>query len=288
MSTHLDDRTLLRAPTFSVISMSSARVALDPMAPNWIATDDRGVGLIARFDGRTPLGQVVKDYAQDTGLDLTRAWLHVDTFARDAVRQGFLSIDGAVTTPYLGRAAYLSVDRLHELWVHVNDFCNLACGHCLVSSGPSQSQGLQTDRITNAIDQAIDLGVERCFFTGGEPLARPDILELCSHVVDTHRRELVILTNGTLLNGDRLTRLSAFAADGALRIQVSLDGPTAEINDPIRGRGSFARIVDGVTAAVAAGLKLTLTTTILRHNISELSAIVRRAAALNIDNIHLL
>jgi len=268
--------------------MSSARVALDPMAPNWIATDDRGVGLIARFDGRTPLGQVVKDYAQDTGLDLTRAWLHVDTFARDAVRQGFLSIDGAVTTPYLGRAAYLSVDRLHELWVHVNDFCNLACGHCLVSSGPSQSQGLQTDRITNAIDQAIDLGVERCFFTGGEPLARPDILELCSHVVDTHRRELVILTNGTLLNGDRLTRLSAFAADGALRIQVSLDGPTAEINDPIRGRGSFARIVDGVTAAVAAGLKLTLTTTILRHNISELSAIVRRAAALNIDNIHLL
>ena len=288
MPTLLDDRTLLRAPSFSVMPVSGARVALDPAAPNWVATDDRGLGLLARFDGRTPLGQVVKGYAQDTGLDLTRAWLHVETFTRDAVRQGFLSTDGAATAPYLGRTAYLSVDQLHELWVQVNDFCNLACEHCLVSSGPGRGQGLETGRITDAIDQAVGLGVERCFFTGGEPLARPDILELCSHVVDTHRRELVILTNGTLLSGDRLARLAALARRGALHVQVSLDGPTAEINDPIRGQGSFARIVAGVTAAVAAGLRPTLTTTILRHNVGELDAVVRRAAALDVHNLHLL
>ena len=83
----------------------------------------------------------------------------------------------------------------------MNDFCNLTCEHCLVSSGPDRGQGLETDRLNDAIDQAVSLGVERFFFTGGEPLARPDILDLCARVVETHRRELVILTNGTLLKG---------------------------------------------------------------------------------------
>ncbi len=302
MPTHLDDRSLLRAPAFTVVPVPGGSVALDPAAPNWIATDERGVQLLSRFDGRTPLGQVVKDYASHASVDMVRAWLHVETFARDGLRQGFLSADGAAPAPYLGRAAYLGVDRLSELWIQVNDFCNLACEHCLVSSGPDRAQGLATEPIVDAIDQAVGLGVERFFFTGGEPLARPDILDLCSHVVETHGRELVVLTNGTLFKGDRLTRLGSLAATRdttaprsgpgspapGLRVQVSLDGPTPEVNDPVRGDGSFARIVDGVTAAVAAGLRPSLTTTILRSNIADLDGMVRLAAELGVHNVHLL
>ena len=305
MSTHLDDRTLLRAPSFSVTPVAGAIVALDPQTPNWIASDERGLRVLSRFDGRTPFGDIVKDYAVQSGLDVARAWLHVETFARDALRRGFVSMDGAAPGPYLGRSAYLTTDRLHELWIQVNDFCNLTCEHCLVSSGPDRGQGLETDRLNDAIDQAVTLGVERFFFTGGEPLARPDILDLCARVVETHRRELVILTNGTLLKDERLTRLADLARAAAsssgessfpssqfpaprLRIQVSLDGPTEEINDPIRGAGSFTRIVAGIQAAIAAGLKPTLTTTIVRHNVQALGGVVRLAASLGVRNVHLL
>ena len=319
MPIFIDDKTMLRAPAYSVRDVPGGTVALDPAAPHWIGTDDRGLRLLGRFDGRTPFGQVVRDYATESGLDVTRAWLHVETFAHDGLRHRFLSTDGAAPAPYLGRSAYLDTDRLQELWIQVNDFCNLSCAHCLVSSGPERSQGLPTDRIVDAIDQAVALGAERLFFTGGEPLARPDILDLAERVVTTHGRGLVILTNGTLMQGDRLERLSRLVAtppvppgprevegskvgrasveerDGAaapgrgeLRIQISLDGPTAEINDPIRGAGTFDRIVKGLDLAVEAGMRPTLTATILRRNIGSLDQVVRLASAHGVRNVHLL
>ena len=213
--------------------------------------------------------------------------------------RAFFRPTAAAPAPYLGRAAYLATAELHELWVQVNDFCNLACAHCLVSSGPTRDQGLETGRILDAIDQAAALGAARVFFTGGEPLARPDILDLCRHVITTRGRELVILTNGTLLKGKRLDALVELAAveqpapDGqpppdSLRVQVSLDGSTAEVNDPVRGQGSFAATVAGLRAALAAGLRPTLTATILKHNLDDLDNIVRLAGDLGIGNLHLL
>lgn len=292
MPTVIEDKTILRAPAYSVHHLGADAVALDPARPHWIGTDERGMTLLGRFDGRTPFAQVVRDHARESGLDVTRAWLHVETFAHDGLRHGFLSTDGAAPAPYLGRSAYLETERLHELWIQVNDFCNLSCAHCLVSSGPERQQGLSTEALTDAIDQAVALGAERLFFTGGEPLARPDILDLAERVVRTHSRELVILTNGTLFTGERLPRLAALAATEApapgLRIQISLDGPTAEINDPIRGDGTFKRIVDGLDIAVAAGLRPTLTATILRHNLEALDDIVRLAHEHGVRNVHLL
>ena len=246
----LDDTATLRAPAYTTIRTSGAIVALDPAKPNWVVTDERGLRLLTLLDGKTPLRAVVSAYAAETGLDVVRAWLHVETFARDALRHDFISTDGAVPVPYLGRSAYLQTDRLREIWLHVNDFCNLACAHCLVSSGPDQTQGLPTGRLVDAIDQGAALGVERFLFTGGEPLARPDALDLARRIVEDHQRELVILTNGTLFKGERLPGLAALAGD-RLRVQISLDGASAQTNDPIRGAGTFERIVAGIRDAVA-------------------------------------
>ena len=287
MPNRLTDSTLLRAPACVTERSGGAILAVDPAAPNWIATDERGIAILRRLDGRTPLGDVVRQYAGEARLDVHQAWLHVETFARDALRQQFISTDGAVPQPYLGRAAYLRTDHLRELWIQVNDFCNLACEHCLVSSSPEGSQGLDGAIVRESIDQAVALGAERIFLTGGEPLARPDALELITHVVTTHMREAVVLTNGTLLKGERLEALAALPG-GRLRLQISLDGATPEVNDPIRGAGSFHRIVDGVRGAVAAGLPTTVTMTLLRHNLHDAPALVTQAAGLGVRNVHLL
>jgi hypothetical protein len=164
----IDEQTVLRAPALVVEREAGAVLAIDPAAPNWIATDDRGLRILRYLDGRTALGSVVNQYASDSGLDIGRAWLHVDTFVRDALRQQIVSTDGAVALPYLGRASYLRTDRLREFWIQVNDFCNLACEHCLVSSGPDGGHGLSGEVVRSAIDQAVTLGVERFYLTGGE------------------------------------------------------------------------------------------------------------------------
>ncbi len=287
MQTEIDEKTILRAPATVVERTRGAVVAIDPASPHWIATDERGMSILRRLDGRTALGDVVRGYAVETGLDINRAWLHVDTFARDALRHGFVSTDGAVPLPYLGRATYLRTDRLREFWIQVNDFCNLACEHCLVSSSPQGGRGLDGLTLFDVIDQAVALGTERFFLTGGEPLARPDAIELIEHIVRTHERELVIMTNGTLLKDDRLAALAALPAE-RVRVQVSLDGASSEVNDPVRGTGSFGRIVDGIRAAVGAGVRTTITMTLLRANLHDAAGIVALAADLGVTNVHLL
>lgn len=287
MQTGIDEKTVLRAPAIVVERAAGALTAIDPAAPNWIVTDERGMRILRCFDGRTPLGDIVRAYAADSGLDLGRAWLHVDTFARDALRQQFISTDGAVPLPYLGRAAYLRTNRLREFWIQINDFCNLACKHCLVSSGPDRGHGLPGEVVRSAIDQAAALGVERFYLTGGEPLARADAMELIEHIVYTRERELVILTNGTVLRGERLRALAALPSD-RLRVQISLDGASPAVNDPIRGKGSFERIVDGIRAAVGGRLRTTITMVLLRHNLSDAPALVELAAELGVQNVHLL
>ncbi len=286
----IDDRTCLRAPASVVERTGGGVVAIDPAAPNWISTDDRGLRILGRLDGRTPLGAVVRGYAADAELDLARAWLHVDTFVRDALRQGFLSIEGSAAAgddPYPGRSAFLRTDRLHEFWIQVNDYCNLACEHCLVSSAPDRSQGLSGEIVCAAVDQAVALGVERIYLTGGEPLARPDAIDLVDHIVRARERDLVIMTNGTVLKGERLRALASLPAE-RLRLQISLDGASPAINDPIRGAGTFDRIRRGIQTAVEAGLRTTITMVLLRHNLHDAPALVELAAGLGVTNVHLL
>ena len=283
----IDDSLVLRASAYMTAKLSDGVLALDPASPNWITIDDRGARLLALLDGKASLADVVTRYAAEMRLDMARAWLHVETFVRDALRHQFISTDAAVPIPYLGRAAYLQTERLRELWLHVNDFCNLSCAHCLVSSGPDRDQGLPTERLLDVIDQGVSLGVERFFFTGGEPLARPDAVELARHIVSDHQRELVILTNGTVFKGERFERLLKLAGE-RLRVQISLDGASAETNDLIRGNGTFERVLDGIREAVAAGLRPSLTMTLLQQNLDDVEPFVRLAASLGVQNVHLL
>ena len=95
------------------------------------------------------------------------------------------------------------------------------------------------------------------------------------------------MTNGTVLKGERLRALSALPSE-RLRLQISLDGASPEVNDPIRGDGTFERIVGGIRTAVGAGLRTTITMVLLRHNLSDAPALVELAADLGVTNVHLL
>jgi len=72
-----------------------------------------------------------------------------------------------------------------------------------------------------------------------------------------------VLTNGLLLDEERCRRLTrlANASEYSLDFRISIDGYDAESNDPIRGEGTFARILDGVVRLVAAGLNPVITVT---------------------------
>ncbi|MFQ5956220.1 MAG: methyltransferase domain-containing protein [Candidatus Brocadiales bacterium] len=263
-------------------------VFIDPEGPNWIGTDAGGAEILNLFDGTNTFGDVVRQYsARHNNMELSKAWLHVHTFARDALRHEFLSTSTIDRAPYEGRSAYLSLDKLNDLWIHTNDSCNLTCAHCLVDSSPSGNKGLPTGTIIRTIDEARGLGVTQFYLTGGEPFVRQDFFELVEHILRDSNSRLTILTNGTLLDDHRLRRLKGFSAS-RLNLQISLDGSSPEINDPARGNGSFPKIIEGIRQAVKAGLRTTVSTVITSQNVEDIWRITKLLPSLGVCNHHLL
>ena len=236
MARVIEAREVLHAPGTVRVDRNGFSLFLDPERGNWIGTDPRGADLFRRADGRKSLGEIVADYATSNGLGPSEAALHASTFFGHLERRDFIAREPFNGTTYPGRAARLEATRLREFWIHTNNSCNLKCTHCLVSSGPDEDRGLPTDALKRIIDQAVELGVEQFFFTGGEPFVRPDIFDLIRHV--TSKARLIILTNGLLFKGKRLEALRTLDRE-KLGLQISLDGSDASINDPIRGGGTL-------------------------------------------------
>ncbi len=283
----LTHETVLHAPIRETLTLDGVTVLLDPAGPNWIGTDERGRRILDLFDGTRTFGQVVRAYAAEAKLDFTAAWQHVDTLARDAIRRGMLADRPIAREPYRGRASHLGPRRLTELWLHTNNSCNLACSHCLVSSGPDGDKGLPTDELLRVIADARALGVHRFFFTGGEPFLRTDILTLIDAALADPKAELAVLTNGILFTPSRIEELRR-RDPARLKIQISLDGSMPETNDPIRGKGSFQRIVNGIRTALSAGLSVTVGTVITEANADDVPEVTRLVSRLGGTTHHLL
>ncbi len=264
----------LYLPGLHHFEQQSLQFFVDGEGPNWLATDERGAALLGWLREPITLGALSRRYAESLHLDVAKAWLHVHSFVRDCLRSGMVSLTPFGRSPYAGRSAHLNADKLSEVWVHTNNSCNLSCTHCLVNSSPTADPGLPTSRLLDIIDQSCECGVERFYFTGGEPFARPDIFELIETVTEKKDAELIILTNGLLFQGKRLGRLDQFSRD-RLRLQISLDGARAETNDRYRGRGTFARIAEGARAVGRLGFPISLTTVVTRDNLEELPQITQ-------------
>jgi radical SAM protein with 4Fe4S-binding SPASM domain len=280
------ERTPWHVPPHVTLERNGVVVLLDPETPNWVATDTRGARILSWLDGRTTLEEAAARYAGEFGVELAKAWLHVNRLVREAQRHRFASPEPAAAAPYPGRARYLS-PRLRELWIHTNNSCNLACEHCLVGSGPDGDRGMDGARLGALVDEAAGLGVERFYFTGGEPFYRRDIFDHVERVTRLHSRELRILTNGILFQGAVLERLRR-QDPGRLYLQVSLDGASAATNDPVRGAGTFPKILAGIRSLVEAGFAPTVSTVITKDNVGEMVEMVRLVEALGAAGWHLI
>ena len=281
------DTVLYPPPEVERIDLGGSMVYLDPREPNWVATDERGEEILRLFDGKRTFNEVVQAYAARTGFEAAKAWQHVETIARDALRQNYLGERVEDRGVYPGRESYLVAEPLTDLWIHTNDSCNLACAHCLVSSGPGGDPGLPLETILDLVDQARRLGTVHFFLTGGEPFLRRDIFEIVDHILEDPQAEAVILTNGVLLPGRIASEIASRDLD-RLRLQISLDGSTPEVNDPIRGPGSFGRIVRGIEAALEAGVEVAVTTVITGENIDDVPGVTRLVGRLGGKTHHLL
>lgn len=163
--------------------------------------------------------------------------------------------------PHGPRAQLTSLDTL---WFQVGGtLCNLACTHCFVSCSPTNHthEMMSLAEIRPYLEEGASLGVKEYYFTGGEPFLNPEMESILEKTL--RHGPATVLTNGLLLDEQRCTRLERLGRSStySLDFRVSMDGFKSETNDPIRGKGTFARILGGISNLAASGLNPVITVT---------------------------
>ena len=144
--------------------------------------------------------------------------------------------------------------------------CNLHCVHCLSDAGKPSPHELSTGECRALVDQLAAIGVFQVNIGGGEPFTREDFPDLLSYA---HHMGLVtcVSTNGMLIDNRLAKHLSKLEM---LYLQLSLDGATAEVNDRIRGEGTYKRIMEASACLARHGVPFSINTVLTRTNYPQL------------------
>jgi len=162
-------------------------------------------------------------------------------------------------TPSQEPRGYIQPRTLKELWFHTGTICNLSCPFCLEGSKPGDDR---LNKITLLdvkpfIDEALNLGVEKFSFTGGEPFVIKDMVDILDYALNA--RPCLVLTNATnplLMRLDEIEGLKN--KPHQLYFRVSIDYPDDQRHDKARGGGNFALSWDVIKELNKRGFSISI------------------------------
>ena len=163
--------------------------------------------------------------------------------------------------------------RIHrDLRVSLTDKCNLRCTYCMPAEGLPwlpKDELLTTPELLTLVEAAVTAGITEVRLTGGEPLVRPDVVEIVAGIAAMEgpqgRPEVSMTTNGL-----GLAKIApALKEAGLARVNVSLDTLHPERFHEITRRDRFDDVVAGMAAAHEAGLQPVKVNSVLQRGIND-------------------
>jgi len=147
--------------------------------------------------------------------------------------------------------------------------CNITCIHCFNESGRKLIFELAPEQRLKIVEDLATAGVQEIRFTGGEPLALPEIFDLIELAYSLQLR-VSVGTNAMLVTPEKATRLAGIGLKKAI---VSVDGPEAQ-HDRIRGQGSFRKTINGLNNLREEGISIRVNAVVMRSSADELVPLV--------------
>ncbi len=174
--------------------------------------------------------------------------------------------------------------RIEYLRLSVTDRCDFRCVYCMAEDMTflPRAQILTLEEIERLARLFVSLGVRKIRLTGGEPLVRRGIVDLCARISALPGlRELVMTSNGSQL----VKMAEPLAAAGVKRLNISLDSLDAERFKAITRTGELQQVLDGIEAARKAGFeRIKLNTVVLKgRNHDEVPALTEYALSRGLD-----
>jgi len=160
--------------------------------------------------------------------------------------------------------------RAHrDMRVSLTDRCNLRCTYCMphdFAAWMPSADLLTTDELITIIKVAVEEGIDQIRLTGGEPMLRPDIVEIVSRISSIENAPKLSMTT----NGLALAKLAQPLVDAGLRrINISLDTLDRDTFKKMTHRDRIDDVFAGIAAAKAAGLTPVKINTVLMRGVND-------------------
>ena len=159
--------------------------------------------------------------------------------------------------------------EINYLRISVTDLCNLKCIYCVSEKGVPKKQHseiISPERIEEIVRAAVKLGINKVRITGGEPLIRHGIIEICRKIRGISGiKELCLTTNGVLLKEMAKNLYDA----GVDRLNISLDTLDADKFSRITRGGNIKDVYEGIFEAQKVGFKNTKINVVLIKNFND-------------------
>jgi MoaA/NifB/PqqE/SkfB family radical SAM enzyme len=166
--------------------------------------------------------------------------------------------------------------RERNIFLHLLTACNLACRHCYINPAQHGTGAISRQTMEEWLRLFHDPAKEsNVVFLGGEPTLHPDLVHGIRFARSLGYRTVTVDSNG-FLHHDLLARITPEEAV----LSFSLDGPTAAVNDAIRGEGVFAVCTANLARAIGLGFDVSVIYTVSRLNLEQLPAMPALLAAL--------
>ena len=176
--------------------------------------------------------------------------------------------------------------HISYLRLSVTDRCDFRCVYCMSEHMTflPKAELLTLEELERLSLAFVAKGVERLRITGGEPLVRRNVMWLFDHlgaqIGKSNLKEVTLTTNGSQLSRYARDLVSA----GVKRINISLDTRDADKFRDITRWGDLSKVLDGIDAADAAGLKIKINTVALKDvNADEIADLMRWAHGRGFD-----
>ncbi|MCI5141887.1 MAG: radical SAM protein [Candidatus Electrothrix sp. ATG1] len=165
--------------------------------------------------------------------------------------------------------------------------CSFRCVHCYLGDQKSirkhQDRELDTETVFRLLDEMVEAGTLFLLLTGGDPMLRPDFVEIYKYAVRAGLL-VTVFCNGSLVS-DEIVR--AFVEYPPRIVEITVYGATQETFEAVTQQpGSFSACMAGIERLRSAGVRLRLKTMVLTLNVDEFPAIRQMALDMGVQFRH--